>query len=51
MNFFYWTLKINIQKGMRDLKQFFGAVEKKNHCFLNHYVQVGGSNNFPLNVS
>ena len=51
MNFFYWTLKINIKKGVRNLKQFFGAAEKKNHCFLNHYAQVSGSINFPLNIS
>ena len=24
--------------------------KKKNHCFLKHYVQSGGSNNFPWNI-
>ena len=30
---------------------FQSCTQKKNHCYLNKYAQVGGSNNFPLNIS
>lgn len=49
-NFFNWTFKINIQEGVRNVKQFFRAAGKK-ITFLNHYDWFGDSNNFLLNIS
>ena len=56
-NYFFKELfSIDTENGYlrryEECKFYFDTCRiKKNHCFLSHYQQSGGSNNLPLNIS